>query len=281
MDPFFQKIRNIQKKERSTGILSEIDNEFYEESSKYLRKLIKSVDKNPFSLDSYQLHDAQRIIVEICEKREFKIISSALANVQKSHDIIKGHSKEHWLDTTPQNTTPQEEQLYTDIIKIILNHRKELMENVYNKKEEITETQINNTTNPTKEITSKQEPTTSNNSSSKPKHDPLKINNIEEIADLSFITNQIKEEPEPKLNSNDINKIFGTEPKTGHKLEPKTESRTEHESTQPKEPEPKTEENTTTKSTISTEEIAIIKKGTLWRTTLTSTSSPCCPPTTW
>ncbi|MDO5851826.1 MAG: hypothetical protein Q4Q23_05000 [Methanobacteriaceae archaeon] len=42
--------------------------------------------------------------------------------------------------------------------------------------------------------------------------------------------------------------------------QPKTESRTEHESTQPKEPEPKTEENTTTKSTTSTEEIAIIKK---------------------
>ena len=131
MDAFFQKLRDIQKKERNTGTLSEIDDTFYDDASKYLQELLNIVNENPLSLEAYQLRDAQRITIEICEKREFKIISTAVANVQKAHDIFKGHKKNSDLyDVIPYNTTPEEEKLYKDIINTIINHREYLMKEI-------------------------------------------------------------------------------------------------------------------------------------------------------
>ena len=74
MDTFFQTLRDIQKKERATGTLSEVDEGFYGDASKYLQDLLKIVNDNPLSLEAYQLRDAQRITSEICERREVKII---------------------------------------------------------------------------------------------------------------------------------------------------------------------------------------------------------------
>ena len=65
MDTFFQKLRDIQKKERNDGPLSEIDDTFYDDASNYLQHLLKIVDDNPLSLEAYQLRDAKRITVEI------------------------------------------------------------------------------------------------------------------------------------------------------------------------------------------------------------------------
>ena len=131
MDTFFQKLRDIQKKERNTGTLSEIDDTFYDDASKYLQELLTIVNENPLSLEAYQLRDAQRITIEICEKREFKIISTAVANVQKAHDIFKGHKRNSDLyDVVPYNTTPEEEKLYKDIINTIISHREYLMKEI-------------------------------------------------------------------------------------------------------------------------------------------------------
>ncbi|WP_069591934.1 hypothetical protein [Methanosphaera sp. WGK6] len=131
MDTFFQRLRDIQKKERTTGTLSEIEDTFYDDASNYLQDLLKIVDDNPLSLEAYQLRDAQRITVEICERREFKIITTALTNVQKSHDIFKGHKKDSQLfDEVPYNVTPEEERFYKEIIDKLVTHREGLMEDI-------------------------------------------------------------------------------------------------------------------------------------------------------
>lgn len=131
MDTFFQKLRDIQKKERTTGTLSEIDDSFYSDASNYLQELLKKVNNNPLSLEAYQLRDAQRITTEICERREFKIVSTAATNVQKSHDIFKGHRKDSELyDVIPYNTTPEEEEFYRQIVDMMIERRESLMEKI-------------------------------------------------------------------------------------------------------------------------------------------------------
>lgn len=135
MDTFFQKLRDIQKKERIDGPLSEIDDTFYDDASNYLQQLLKIVDKNPLSLEAYQLRDARRIIIEICERREVKILTTALANLQKSHDIFKGHKDDSTLfDELPYNMTYDEEQLYIDIVNTLLKHRENIIQNKQNNK---------------------------------------------------------------------------------------------------------------------------------------------------
>lgn len=131
MDTFFQKLRDIQKKERTTGTLSEVDDSFYTDASKYLQELLKKVNNNPLSLEAYQLRDAQRITTEICERREFKIVSTAATNVQKGHDIFKGHKKDSDLyDVIPYNTTPEEEEFYRKIVDMLIDHRENLMDKI-------------------------------------------------------------------------------------------------------------------------------------------------------
>ncbi|MBE6485846.1 MAG: DNA replication complex GINS family protein [Methanosphaera stadtmanae] len=141
MDTFFQKLRDIQKKERTTGTLSEIDDSFYSDASNYLQELLKKVNNNPLSLEAYQLRDAQRITTEICERREFKIVSTAATNIQKSHDIFKGHKNDSELyDVIPYNTTPEEEEFYRKLVDMMIDHREHLMEKII----------INNKSNETK-----------------------------------------------------------------------------------------------------------------------------------
>ncbi|MBE6488710.1 MAG: DNA replication complex GINS family protein [Methanosphaera stadtmanae] len=131
MNNFFQTLRDIQKKERTSGTLSEIEDTFYDDASKYLNELLEIVNANPLSLESYQLREAQRITIEISERREFKIITSAITNVQKSHNLFKGLNKNSQLyDEIPYNTTPEEEKLYKDVIEVMIKHRGELIKEI-------------------------------------------------------------------------------------------------------------------------------------------------------
>ncbi len=131
MDTFFQKLRDIQKKERSTGSLSRIDDTFYDDASCYLQELLKEVDKSPLSLEAYQLRDAQRITIEIRERREFKIIQSAITNVQKSHNLFKGHEQDSTLyEEVPINLTPEEERFYKAIVDVMVDNRQGLLSEI-------------------------------------------------------------------------------------------------------------------------------------------------------
>lgn len=140
LNSFFQLLRDIQKKERTTGTLSEIDDTFYDDASKYLQELLEKVNDNPLSLEAYQLRDAQTITTEICERREFKIITTAITNVQKSHNFFKDNKDISKLyEEVPFNTTPEEVKLYKEVIDDYLNHRQSLSQGFspnVNKKEE-------------------------------------------------------------------------------------------------------------------------------------------------
>lgn len=131
MDEFFQVLREIQKKERSLSGLSSIGDNFYDEVSNYLNRLMKKIDDNPFSFESYLLRDAQRIVEEICERREHKIASSAVMNVQRGHQLFKESNgkksrvKENPI-AVPMNSTSEEENLYFEMVDSIIKYRKNM-----------------------------------------------------------------------------------------------------------------------------------------------------------
>lgn len=129
MDEFFQKLREIQKKERSISGLSRVGDNFYTEVSNYLNGLMRKIDDNPFSFESYLLRDAQRIVAEICERREHKIANSAVMNVQRAYQLFKESKAKGSSDnqiTVPINSTPEEEFLYLELVESIVKYREKL-----------------------------------------------------------------------------------------------------------------------------------------------------------
>ena len=91
---------------------------------------MRKIDNNPFSFESYLLRDAQRIVAEICERREHKIANSAVMNVQRAYQLFKeSKSKDSNNDnqiTIPINSTPEEEGLYLELVDSFIKYRKKL-----------------------------------------------------------------------------------------------------------------------------------------------------------
>jgi DNA replication factor GINS len=139
LDEFFQNLREIQKKERSLSSLSPVGDDFYQQISNYFNRLMKRIDNNPFSFESYLLRDAQRIVVEICERREHKITNSAVMNVQRSYQIFKD-IKEDGRPNIPLNSTPEEEKLYMELYRYLANYREKMRSPLrsYSNKKDIT-----------------------------------------------------------------------------------------------------------------------------------------------
>jgi len=91
---------------------------------------MRKIDDNPFSFESYLLRDAQRIVAEICERREHKIANSAVMNVQRAYQLFKESKSKDSKDdnqiTVPINSTPEEEFLYLELVDSIVKYRGKL-----------------------------------------------------------------------------------------------------------------------------------------------------------
>ncbi len=127
MDEFFQKLREIQKKERNLSGLAPVGENFYQNISKYFNVLMRKIDDNPFSFESYLLRDAQRITAEICERREHKISNSAVMSVQRSYQLFKESepdSPNH--PKIPRNSTPEEEKLFHALVDSLIIYREKM-----------------------------------------------------------------------------------------------------------------------------------------------------------
>lgn len=126
MDEFFQKLRKIQERERNQSGLTKVGDSFYQDVAQYLNVLMKKIDDNPFSFESYLLRDAQRIVAEICERREHKITNRAVLNVQRSHQLFNLDKKNN--QRVPNKATPEERKLYLSLVKSLIDYREEISE---------------------------------------------------------------------------------------------------------------------------------------------------------
>jgi len=127
LDEFFQKLREIQKKERNISGLARVGDNFYRDVNEYLNRLMERIDNNPFSFDSYLLRDAQRIAMEICERREHKITNSAVMYVQRSYQLFAEKYKFDHSYTVPSNSTPEEEKLFMALVDSLTKYREEMI----------------------------------------------------------------------------------------------------------------------------------------------------------
>ncbi len=161
MDEFFQRLREIQKKERTISGLADVGDNFYNEVFIYLNKLLKEIGDNPLSFYSYLHRDARRIAAEIGERREHKIINSALLNIQKSQELFSENSSKNGIDSPalpPQNMTPEEENLYYSISKSFSKYREGMVNPLTEfkaKKEEVKSSKIEEKTEKPEKIISK------------------------------------------------------------------------------------------------------------------------------
>ncbi|MDI6841803.1 MAG: DNA replication complex GINS family protein [Methanothermobacter wolfeii] len=130
LDEFFQKLRRIQKKERSESGLARVGDDFYQRVHSYIEDLLESVGNDPFAKEHYLIRDTQRIATEICERREHKITDSAVMNVQRSYQLFNGRPQFDLQDTTPLNMTPEEEELYFSLIDTLKAFRERIIPSI-------------------------------------------------------------------------------------------------------------------------------------------------------
>jgi DNA replication factor GINS len=200
LDEFFQKLREIQKKERSISGLANVGENFYNDVHSYLNKLIKEVGDNPLSFYSYLHRDARRIAAEICERREHKIINSALLNIQRSQGLFNENSSKNGSDfpaLPPQNMTPEEENLYYSIAKSFSKYRKEIINPLNNFK--VKKSESSSSVEIEKDTPKTSEPKTKSSlKEKKRKKVPLGIEQDIESYQAYEIPNEIPEVEEPE-----------------------------------------------------------------------------------
>lgn len=119
----YQSLRKTQKKERDNGTLAHVDETFYKDIHEYLNELKQSAINDPFSDVYNTLNEARRIATEICERREHKITSAAVLNMNRSYHLFSGKQDFDLVDSMPLNLTPEEETFYFSIIETLKNHR--------------------------------------------------------------------------------------------------------------------------------------------------------------
>lgn len=119
----YQYLRKIQKKERDNGTLAHVEETFYKDIHEYLNELKQSAIDDPFSDVYNTLNEARRIATEICERREHKITSVAVLNMNRSYHLFSGKQEFDLVDSMPLNLTPEEETFYFSIIETLKNHR--------------------------------------------------------------------------------------------------------------------------------------------------------------
>ena len=119
----YQSLRKTQKKERDNGTLAHVEETFYKDIHEYLNELKQSAIDDPFSDVYNTLNEARRIATEICERREHKITSAAVLNMNRSYQLFSGKQDFDLVDSMPLNLTPEEETFYFSIIETLKNHR--------------------------------------------------------------------------------------------------------------------------------------------------------------
>ncbi len=124
VEEYFKKLRRIQIEERNKTSLARVDKDFYITLYAYIRNLERSVANNPFGDEQLLLNSAQRIAIDICQRRETKITEAARKNIFSSFHLFKGDNTQfNLLDNTPLNLTDEEETLYFSLMDSLKTHR--------------------------------------------------------------------------------------------------------------------------------------------------------------
>ncbi len=124
----YAKLRNIEQKEKSSATLTEVGADFYRMANNFINELeermeeekIKNPSSNKIFLIADELRNAKRLLESIFERREKKIVLSALSAVRGGRGM-------------PENLTREEKIFYEALLNLLKENRKRIFES--NKKE--------------------------------------------------------------------------------------------------------------------------------------------------
>jgi len=119
----YSKLRNIEQNEKNSSYLTNIGIDFYQEALSYIKEIEEKIEeerlKNPSShkliLLSDELRNTKRILNNIFERREKKIIMAALTFARTGKKM-------------PENMTREEKLFYENLINVIKENRKKIFE---------------------------------------------------------------------------------------------------------------------------------------------------------
>ena len=128
----YRTLRKIQNSEKNSSLLSLLKNDFYSMVKEYIKNLNNRCDnensKQKKILLNEEINNTNKILINIYELREKKIIFSAITKVRGGNPDLK-------------NMLNMEKQLYDSILKTLSDSREKLLQ----KKEE--KNTINNNSN--------------------------------------------------------------------------------------------------------------------------------------
>lgn len=126
-------LREIRDREKKSPYLQDVDKDFYKDLEDYLKGKYKEREKggknSEVKVILKEIDNIKTIIKDIYAARERKIVSNALYYVKSGEKIDLGQ------------LTPKEENLLNQMIKILKDSRKDILESVTSREKEIEKTQ--------------------------------------------------------------------------------------------------------------------------------------------
>jgi len=113
MELSYEALRRIQLQEKHNATLTVVDEAFYESYAVFLAQQVERL-RQAFSLDEVKLYEnTQKILKEIIEKRQQKILLKAL------RDLKTG-------DVSSEGLARQEKELYIELLRLLQSHEASL-----------------------------------------------------------------------------------------------------------------------------------------------------------
>jgi len=151
----FETLFESLRKEKFNQEIQKIDPDFYNQIIKYLeeksaildtQKKSDSMFSSEVKKNQLQIENIKKIIKEIYEKRENKILNLALMSSRTN------------VKDTPKELIPEEKKIYKDFLETLNNYRSGILQNILNKSKPI----IKSKKEEPKEIKSEQNKSTGN-----------------------------------------------------------------------------------------------------------------------
>lgn len=115
----FEFIRKIQREEMSEPKLSKIPEDFYQKAKNYLEQKKKIAEKKEDKLTSREIKNVERLLEDIFNRRETKMLNLALITVR--------------TDIPPQNLIEDEKEFFESAVNMLRTQRERVLSLLFKK----------------------------------------------------------------------------------------------------------------------------------------------------
>jgi DNA replication initiation complex subunit (GINS family) len=118
----FEFIRKIQREEQREPKLTKIPEDFYQKAKAYLEEKRKLSEKKKDKLTSIEVRNVERLLEDIYNRRETKLINHAIITVRTG--------------VPPQNLMEEEKNFFEGIVNILKSQRERVLNKLLKKTKE-------------------------------------------------------------------------------------------------------------------------------------------------